>query len=441
MSAIRRLTGALAHAPVQSLCKPTRSNERAAGEEMILALMRIPPDLNGHGGSQRAWRLTEALLRIAPVHFVLLYRQSDKDAESVELAPLANIVESVTRIEIPEWRPSPRRFKVVPGAVFDLAGMRSHEAPRISSRGLRKIAESLPVREATHLFAGRLPSAFIGQSLLERGLIKVDHKVVDFDDIMSRYRRREIARGMSPLSKLKSQADVYFLEKAESEIARNWDAVSVCTDEDVRLLQEMHAGSTIVKVPNVIDHNCLPVRRRSDAYEILFVGNLSFRPNVQGLMRFVEGAWPELRRSLPKVQLKVVGMNPVQEIQDLNGKCDIAVYANVPSLVAYYESCDVVIAPILYGGGTRIKILEAIAYGRPVVSTSVGAEGLGLEDDRSILIAEDMEAFARQLVRLSTTTGLSARLIGNAKKVQQSCFSPQALYHAVERMVLAEGHH
>lgn len=401
---------------------------------MILAVMRIPPDLNGHGGSQRAWRLVEALTRIGPVHFVLVYRKSDKDAETVCLKPLKSLVESVTRIEIPEWRPSPKRFGIIPGAVFDLLGMRSHEAPRISGEGLRAIAEQLPCRDVSVVFAGRLPSAIILHALMQAGLVRCERRLVDFDDIMSRYRQREIERGMSAPAKVKSLIDVVFLKKAERLIASTWNAVSVCTDDDVRLLQTAIPGSNIVKVPNVISRDLIPARAKTGSFNILFVGNLSFRPNVQGLFKFISDAWPELQRRIPSSRLSVVGMHPIREVRQLGEDPFIDIHANVPSLAPFYQNADVVVAPILYGGGTRIKILEAVAYGRPVVSTTVGAEGLGLLDGRSILLADDMNAFVQQLELLYEQPSLSQQLVQAAKATQERDFSPNALYESVAAM-------
>lgn len=400
---------------------------------MILSIMRIPPSLDGHGGSQRAWRLTKALSRLGKVHFVLVYRSTDRDATSVDLAPIGSMVESITRIEIPAWRPH-ARLGPIPGAAIDLATMRSQEAPRISRKGLDDIGRMLPLDEVRHVFAGRLPSAYIVDCLIGRGLLRASQKLVDFDDIMSRYRQREIARGMKAATLAKSYIDLFFLNQAERKVLSSWDAVSVCTDEDVEFLQARARRARPFKVPNVIDRPRLAHRQMSKSPNILFVGNLSFRPNVQGLLRFVEEAWPRIRSFLPDAKLQVVGLNPTKEVSSLAVLENITVFPNVAALGPYYEEADMVIAPILYGGGTRIKILEAVAYGRPVVSTSAGAEGLYLHDGRSILLADTMEAFCEQIVRLAHSDELARRLVEAALAVQRAQFSPEALYTSVAAM-------
>jgi glycosyltransferase involved in cell wall biosynthesis len=96
-----------------------------------------------------------------------------------------------------------------------------------------------------------------------------------------------------------------------------------------------------------------------------------------------------------------------------------------------------VIVPILFGSGTRIKILEAMAYGRTVVSTSIGAEGMGLRDQEHLLLAEDMAGFVRALERLAAEPEFSADLARRARAFQQEHFGPMAMVSAVNRLVIA----
>lgn len=409
---------------------------------MILCMMRIPPALEGHGGSQRAWRLLQALADLAPVHFVLISRKADKDAANVSLEPVRAIAETVTSIDIPEWQPAKQnwfgRVSRVHTGWVDLLGMHSHEAPAISRGGLQRIAEQLPVRSVDTVFAGRLPSAVIIDALIRRGLFRAGRKLVDLDDIMSNFRRRQLTspRGLKgKQTRLLAHIDVALIRRAERAIATTWDAVSVCTDDDVAALRAAYPTSRVVKVPNVIERPPLAPRPPAADTRLLFVGNLEFTPNVHGLQVFVDEAWPVIRKACPGVTLDVVGMFPDDRVRQICTLEGISLHPNVPSLEPYYARCDVVIAPILFGGGTRIKILEAMAYGRPVVSTRLGAEGLHMETNRHAILVNSMQAFAEGVIRLCGDRELRERMVRDARELQQSRFGYPALADAVREMV------
>lgn len=406
----------------------------------ILCVMRIPPHPEGHGGSQRAWQLVRALRTLGSVHFVLVSRKVDHDAATVSLAPLERLVESVVHIDVPEWQPHfGRRFRLLSAGWVDLFGMRSAEAPRISRRGLEPIAAQLPIRDPDVLFAGRLPSAVMIQSLLDRHLLTASRKVADFDDIMSRFVETELRVARARLGKqgyLLRRIDLEFIRRAERRIATQWDGVSVCTDEDAGTLRNLYPGAGVTKIPNIVERAELPIAATSDRVRILFVGNLCFLPNVEGLLKFIKEGWATVLRALPNAQLTIVGINPEEGLRALARDNGFSLYADVPSVEPFYRDADLVIAPILRGGGTRIKILEAMAYGRPVVSTPVGASGLDVVNGRDILLADEMPDFANAIIALARDPALRQSVASNARALQQREYSPKALDWAVERMVV-----
>jgi glycosyltransferase involved in cell wall biosynthesis len=399
--------------------------------------MRIPPDLNGHGGSQRAWRLVEVLSGLGHVHFVLLSRKSDKDAATVSLAPLAAMTASVTSIDIPQWMPiqqeqMPHRRLSADWA--NLVRMRSHEAPAFSTATLDTIAAQLPLKSADLVFAGRLPSAVILQALMDRACLTAIAKVADLDDIMSNFRARQ-RQFLGVQRRFLAGVDTWLIQRAERRIATSWDAVSVCTDEDVTALQSAYPTSHPLKVPNVIDRPLLPARADGGPPRLLFVGNLSFFPNVQGLELFLEQAWPGIRTALPDVSLAVVGLHPTEEVAVLADRHGFALYGDVPSVEPYYAACDIVVSPVLVGSGTRIKILEAMAYGRPVVATSLAAEGLGLANGTHLLLADTMAAFAQAVVSLAADPVRREQLAAAARALAIRHYGVGALRTAVQKMI------
>jgi polysaccharide biosynthesis protein PslH len=407
---------------------------------MILSITSFPPLPDGHGGSQRAWHLTKALTRIGPVDLVLLHAGADTQAAEAGLDAVRPLVRSITRIPVAEWSPSwhlmPRLPKRI-GRWIDLVRMGSVYAPRFSRRALRDIARQLPVAAPEVVFAGRLPMAFIVEELAASGYLKPRRKFVDFDDIQSAFQRREMTAERGALAFDKRLMDRWLLSRtarAENRIGTLWNGISVCSDDDRRAVAAAIPAARVFRVPNVVEK---PLLRGAEnqAFTLLFVGNLSFGPNVHGIRHFIEKAWPLIRAARPDVRMQIVGLNPGSSLRELIENASIELHANVPSVAPYYERADAVIAPIMFGGGTRVKILEAMAFGRAVVSTTIGAEGLGVEHGRHVLIADDMADFAAAIVRLAADADLRRRLAENGRALQVERFSQQAMDASVRAML------
>ncbi|WP_242154716.1 glycosyltransferase [Sphingomonas sp. BAUL-RG-20F-R05-02] len=401
----------------------------------ILCVMVLPPNPEGHGGSQRAWRLVEALQPYGDIHFVLIHDAEASVAIQTPLEPLSPFVASITRIKIDEWHGRKRKLlKVFHPKIADFAKFGSFSAPHFSNRILKNIACQLKVRDVDLVFAGRITSAAIVQSLINQKLITAKRKVVDFDDVLSKFRKRENEKTGSVQGfqgRLLGKLDTYLISREESNIAQGWNGVSVCSDEDVSALACQFKGLHVVKVPNVVSRDALPVRFADSKFRCLFVGNLGFPPNVHGLMEFMKYAWTESKRAMPELEFDIVGFNPSAEVTALGDKEGVTVHANVPSLKGFYQNCDLVIVPILYGSGTRVKIVEAMAYGRPVLSTNLGAEGLDLENGRQILLVESIDDFPAALKRIRQDRTLARSIADEARTFQEQHFGPPAVAAAM----------
>lgn len=405
----------------------------------ILCIMQFMPAANGTGGSQRAWFLLRALAKIAAVHLVIVHPANGLALSEDEAAALAGLAETVTLVAVPGWRRLSERTKLVHrrfGNWFDRLRIGSLHAPRFPRHALRAVAGRLPVRDVDLVFAARLPSAVIADALLAEGLLAARRKVVDFDDVLSKYFSREAAMlGWRKLDrKLDKVLDVALIRRSEAHLLRAWDGVSVCSPEDVGTLSAMVPGATVRQIPNVVERPLLPPSGGGD-FTVLFIGNLGFGPNEQGLQRFLGEAWPAVRRALPRARLVVVGFNPPEALRGRLAGLGAELHSNVPSVIPYYEAAHVVIAPIFFGGGTRIKILEAMAFGRAVVATPIGAEGLALVHGRHAMIAAEMNDFAAAVVRLAADPALRATLARQARAFQEASYGEAMMSAAVESLV------
>jgi glycosyltransferase involved in cell wall biosynthesis len=193
-----------------------------------------------------------------------------------------------------------------------------------------------------------------------------------------------------------------------------FDLLLAASEVHEAAVRERHPGLAVSVVPNTVE---VPetVRRdpRSPALRLLFVGNLGYEPNVDAALWIAGELVPRLRRDGSIVELCVAGSHPVPEVAALAGP-GIEIHADPVDLAPHYAWADLALAPIRAGGGTRIKILEAFAARVPVVATSIGAEGLAVDDGEHLLLADDGHDFATACRRLKEDPRLGERLAANA---------------------------
>jgi glycosyltransferase involved in cell wall biosynthesis len=204
------------------------------------------------------------------------------------------------------------------------------------------------------------------------------------------------------------------LRHERAECAR-FDHVIAVSPEDAAVFQEQFGVRAVSHVPTGVDTEYFrpsgQVERRP--HEIVFTGSMDWMPNEDAIRWFVADILPLVRARVPDVTLTVVGRNPSAGIRALGGNAGVTVTGSVPDVRPYIERAAAFIVPIRIGGGTRLKIFEAMGMERPVVSTTIGAEGLPVRDGVDALIADAPESFADAVVRVLLDPALAAR-IGDA---------------------------
>jgi glycosyltransferase involved in cell wall biosynthesis len=261
--------------------------------------------------------------------------------------------------------------------------------------------------------------------------------VVDIDDIetvkVERMENLKSSRGLYEASRIR--LNTWLLAQFHRRHLPAASACIVCSEDDRRYVLQRRWTSQVAIVPNAIDvarFTTGPLRLQSKT--LLFSGTLSYEPNVEGLRWFVRDVLPQLRALVPDVKLRIVGRTPVDAIKALDGEPGISVHADVPDMLPYYDEASVVLAPIRVGSGTRIKILEAAASRRPVVSTTIGAEGLGFEPGRHCLIEDQADRFAQACADVLRDESLANRLTEAGYGRVRQCFDvagTQAVVHGL----------
>ena len=251
--------------------------------------------------------------------------------------------------------------------------------------------------------------------------------VLDLDDDEVETRRR-----IAVLHAARGEAALMTLEAAEADkyraLERAWlgrfDDVLVCSARDRAAVIARTGHPRVGVIPNGVRREgpARPLRSPVDpgdgAFRLLFVGTLGYFPNVDAAATLCRDVLPRLRaRSRREVRVDLVGARPAPAIAELAQLDGVEIHADVARVAPFYERAGAAVAPLRAGGGTRIKLLEAFAQGVPVVSTSLGAEGLDAEPGRHILIADDADGLADACWRLMEEPALRDRLRGEALRL------------------------
>lgn len=241
--------------------------------------------------------------------------------------------------------------------------------------------------------------------------------ILDMDDYESKTHVR-----LAEHSRLIHQPDPSLLQKAkqlakmEDKYAGFCQRVYVCTNADRDELNQRFPGNRFQAIPNAV---YLPqpfsAEKYSPVFTFLFVGTLGYAPNEDAALFFCREVLPQIRKAYTEpLQVAIAGINPGPRIRALSQDPEISVTGFVPDLGPYYQQAHVALVPIRVGGGMRIKVLEAFSYRCPVVSTSIGAEGIDAIPEKHILIADTAAGFAGQCLRLIQEPGLGSSLARNA---------------------------
>jgi glycosyltransferase involved in cell wall biosynthesis len=219
----------------------------------------------------------------------------------------------------------------------------------------------------------------------------------------------------------RGRADEAQLRMLEKMMAPRFNAICLAGIDDCSVVQARYPRVAVHHLPNAIDiPNNSEVRARSSegnaAANILFVGALYYLPNADGICYFVEQVLPIVQKlsGIP-VTVSVVGADPLRRVMQLAEKNpSVSIHPNVPAVAPFYEQANLCIVPLRVGSGTRIKILEAFSYRRPVVSTHLGAEGLAVKDGEHLLLADEPDTMARACAALLNDQAMRDRMVGSA---------------------------
>lgn len=319
-----------------------------------------------------------------------------------------------------------------------LASTRSYERLRASVPGLQQVLDR--VLQSRRFDIVNLEFSFLGYCNLrqapagEQGpALVVDSHNIDYD-LARQYARS----GGSLIRRLYAEANWRKLRREELATYGTADGVYLCSLADQRRLDDELPGLRTAVIPNAADVEYFrpePSYPAADGRTVVFFGHMSYAPNVDGVLHFVKEVWPRIVQMHGEVRLKVIGGWPAPEILALAGP-RIEITGLVSDLRAHLSQAALVIVPLRLGGGTRLKIVEAMAMGKAIVSTSLGAEGIEAVNGRDLLIADEPEAFAAAVNGLLADAGRATHIGHSARRLAVERYSWRAAAISLENFLL-----
>jgi sugar transferase (PEP-CTERM/EpsH1 system associated) len=235
--------------------------------------------------------------------------------------------------------------------------------------------------------------------------------------------RREMHVARWGVRRLALAVDHALFGSWEERAVRQFDAIAAVSPLEQTWARDLAPSAAVGLIPNGVNLNHFkPVQRTGDGRAVVFTGLMNYPPNVDAVVWFCDQILPLVRQRYPDVTFSIVGDKPTAAVQALARRAGVEVWGRVPDVRPHLANADALVVPVRSGAGTRLKILEAMAMRRPVVATSLGAEGLDVKAGSSILIGDTAAEFADRVCELLANPRLGEALGEEGRRLVEGCY-------------------
>jgi glycosyltransferase involved in cell wall biosynthesis len=400
--------------PVPIRAAPSGSRSMSPQRLDILCVSQMPASPPRFGAQARMHGLMTQLARRHDLTAVMLV-DDQFDIEECRRAMQAYCRE-VVLVQNPRGRDG---FAKRTLQLRSLASARSFDRLRVTVPTLQQALDR--VLRSRRFDVVNLEFPYLGHCMLRQAPPgeKPPPLVVDSHEIAYDLARQFAVAGASPGRRLYAGANWRKLRREELGIYREADGVYLCSAEDEQRLRDQLPDACTAVIPNAADvdyYQPRPTDPPSDGRTVVFFGLLSTVPNIDGVTHFVHDIWPRIAERHPDARCKIIGGRASPSLLALAGP-RTEFTGLVPDLRPHLAEAAAVVVPLRLGGGTRLKIVEAMAMGKAIVSTSLGAEGIEAVPGRDILIEDEPVAFAEAVNRLLAEPSVAARIGLSARRL------------------------
>jgi sugar transferase (PEP-CTERM/EpsH1 system associated) len=250
-------------------------------------------------------------------------------------------------------------------------------------------------------------------------------KVVHSYDCMTEMYRQKYLSMRNRVAELFWWLQYLRMKRYEGNTFRKFDACIVVSTREQKTVQTYFPDVNAVVVPNGVDSQFFtPVYEGEEWPALLFVGTMNYQPNVDAVLYFCSHIYERIKKDVSEARLYIVGRDPPKEVCRLSSDKSIIVTGYVEDVRPYLSRASVVVAPFVSGTtGIKAKVLEAMAMAKPVVSTSMGIQGIDVSPNENVLVAGEPEEFARQVIELLNNAQLRQRIGSNGRKLVVTTYS------------------
>ena len=372
-------------------------------------------------------RILETLRFLSGRHHVTLFAHVHADGERAHVAKLRETCAEV-EVVLLSGRPDRRIGRMIRGS---LTGAPLIQGMHFNAGFAKRIFEVTDKK--------KFDIVQVELSLIARYATAVSRRrrsklVLSTHNIESQRFARELELSSLSFRRAVLQADQALFGDWEEKTVKQFDGAIAVSDQDRQWLQEQMAGRPVALAPNGVDTGFFRMRAPSpaDSANIVFTGVMDYPPNEDAVLWFAENVWPQLHHRNPDLVFQIVGTRPTAKVGALTAIAGIEVTGEVPDVRPFVERALAFVVPLRSGGGTRLKILQAMSIGCPVISTRMGAEGLAVVDRDNILFAERPEEFVARVEDLKSSAELSNRLAESARALVLRQYDWQSCLKALD---------
>lgn len=376
----------------------------------ILVVSHSSPYPPTWGFAKRAFHLIDGL---AGRHRVTVVSYVPPNLVPGESSALSERVHEVVGVPRPQEDSGTKRAR----QFLSLLSRMPFHAAHLRDGALQSAVDEVLAREQFDVV--QLESSQIGWLEFPPGL----PVVVDEHNIESELLGR---MGQTETSRVRRSYNRWEYRRYRAYEKRVWGSAEACattSQRDADAIASQCPGLQVVVVPNGVDPDEFqPSQEPTQPGTIIFTGLLSYRPNEDGIRWFLNEVYPIVRRARPQARMTVVGSGPDDLLNSLRGP-GVDVTGWVPDVRPYMDAAAVAVVPLRMGGGTRLKVVEAMSMSKAIVSTSLGAEGIDVVSGRHLELADDPQAFADAVVSLLDDHGRRTRLGSEARRLVEDRYS------------------
>jgi glycosyltransferase involved in cell wall biosynthesis len=396
----------------------------------ILFLSHFVPYPPKGGCFQRNYNLLTRIAAVHDVHLIAMRHRSSTHPDAETSNARAELLRHCEAVDIIDITANTRPARMAVSALGNLPRLMPLSASIYESNLMRQRLREL--RQTQRFDLAHFDTIGLAQYLDDVGNLP---RVMTHHGAESHMIRRRIQRERSPAKRAYFVYEWLALQRYERRHCPRFDANIVMSEDDGSILKRIAPEATFTPIENGVDLDFFTPVPPTANRALIFAGRLDQYSNRDGILNFMHTVWPLLRRQHEDAVIHIVGNNPPDALRRMaDDDARVKVHGFVSDVRPFFRDSAAMICPLRDGGGTRIKILDGLALGMPIISTSVGIEGIAVVPERDLLVADSTDEFLHQITRVFTDAALRDRLASNARQLAEERYSWDSLADDLGRL-------